>query len=347
MAHVPAHRFADLGGDEARGRDIYYVLSASELVNPVVTPERGFHLRDDTRVQVSLRGTMFLASASEDIVRFLASVRYIAERASNFRPSNPTEAEQLLIRSEEIREALQLPQGDPSLLRQGALIRDQVRYLKNSFFGPDLNDGSWTLGVEVEQARRFTDVWTIPAFLELEETIRVEGSRPWGGGPIDGEIATIEEDTGWFPPGEADEEARTGSKPDGKPEPPASSPVTQFVPSEPQVEGHDVFIAHASEDKEAVARPLANRLRERGYRVWYDEFQLKVGMSLRRSIDKGLVGSRFGVVILSPSFFAKEWPQRELDGLVARETSGEPGRILPVWHEVDHDAVAGVFADAR
>jgi hypothetical protein len=103
---------------------------------------------------------------------------------------------------------------------------------------------------------------------------------------------------------------------------------------------HDVFISHAGEDKEGIARPLAVRLRELGYRVWFDEFELQVGMRLRRSIDRGLAGSRFGIVILSPSFFAKEWPQRELDGLAALEAAGGGHRILPVWHQVDQSAVA-------
>jgi hypothetical protein len=48
--------------------------------------------------------------------------------------------------------------------------------------------------------------------------------------------------------------------------------------------------------------PLADALISAGYRIWYDEFQLKVGDSLRRSIDRGLVASRFGIVVLSPSF---------------------------------------------
>ena len=43
----------------------------------------------------------------------------------------------------------------------------------------------------------------------------------------------------------------------------------------------DLFICHASEDKEVVARPLAEYLREKGYRVWYDEFSLKIGDSLK------------------------------------------------------------------
>jgi hypothetical protein len=95
----------------------------------------------------------------------------------------------------------------------------------------------------------------------------------------------------------------------------------------------DIFICHASEDKDGFVRPLAEALRGEGLRVWYDEFTLLVGDSLRRSIDKGLARSRFGAVILSAAFFAKEWPQRELDGLVAKEVDGRRV-ILPVWHNV-------------
>jgi hypothetical protein len=73
-------------------------------------------------------------------------------------------------------------------------------------------------------------------------------------------------------------------------------------------------------------------------KVWYDAFTLKMGDSLRRSIDKGLANSRYGVVVLSPSFFAKEWPQKELDGLVAREVEGEKV-ILPIWHNVSREEV--------
>ena len=67
----------------------------------------------------------------------------------------------------------------------------------------------------------------------------------------------------------------------------------------------DVFISHATEDKEKVARPLAEALRNNGLDVWYDEFSLNLGDSLQESIDKGISESRFGIVILSKSFFGK------------------------------------------
>jgi DNA-binding MarR family transcriptional regulator len=100
----------------------------------------------------------------------------------------------------------------------------------------------------------------------------------------------------------------------------------------------DLFVCHASEDKGEIVRPLVDELKRAGYRVWYDELEMKLGDNLRRSIDKGLASSRYGLVILSPSFFAKEWPQTELDGLAARERDGEKV-ILPVWHKVDQSYV--------
>ena len=97
---------------------------------------------------------------------------------------------------------------------------------------------------------------------------------------------------------------------------------------------HDVFISHASEDKDTFVRELATRLVENHIDVWYDEFSLTVGDSLQTSINKGLASSRFGIVILSPNFIEKPWTQRELQGLVARQILGKNKVILPIWHNV-------------
>lgn len=102
----------------------------------------------------------------------------------------------------------------------------------------------------------------------------------------------------------------------------------------------DVFISHASEDKDEVVRPLAGALTERGLDVWYDEFELRIGDSLRRKIDAGIARSRFGIVVLSTAFFAKGWPQYELDGLVTMAVSGRQV-LLPIWHGVSKDEVTG------
>ena len=107
---------------------------------------------------------------------------------------------------------------------------------------------------------------------------------------------------------------------------------------DPSGEVFDVFISHASEDKDEVVRPLAKALKEEGLHVWYDEFELRIGSSLRRTIDRGIARSRFGVVVLSESFFEKGWPGYELDGLVTRAVSGEQV-LLPIWHGVTKQQV--------
>jgi hypothetical protein len=100
----------------------------------------------------------------------------------------------------------------------------------------------------------------------------------------------------------------------------------------------DLFISHAGEDKDSFVRPLATELSRLGLRVWYDEFSLRIGDSLSASIDRGLAESDAGLVVISPAFMAKRWPQRELAGLVA----GHMGRnqpILPIWLNVSPEEV--------
>lgn len=98
---------------------------------------------------------------------------------------------------------------------------------------------------------------------------------------------------------------------------------------------YDLFLSHASEDKDPIVRPLYAALTAKGVSVWFDEATLELGDSLRRKIDEGLSRCRYGVVILSPRFLNKQWPQRELDGLVARETASGEKAILPVWYDLD------------
>ncbi|QWV00265.1 toll/interleukin-1 receptor domain-containing protein [Francisella salimarina] len=96
---------------------------------------------------------------------------------------------------------------------------------------------------------------------------------------------------------------------------------------------YDLFISHASEDKEDFVRPLAEALKNLGVRIWYDELTLKVGDSLREKIDQGLIKSKFGTIVLSSSFISKSWTKYELNSMVAKEMNGHK-MILPIWHKV-------------
>lgn len=101
---------------------------------------------------------------------------------------------------------------------------------------------------------------------------------------------------------------------------------------------HDVFISHASEDKDTIVRPLAAALVAEGLNVWYDEFELRIGDSLRRKIDQGLANSRLGLLVLFHSFIEKGWTNYEVDGIVTRLVSGEQV-LLPIWHNISKQEV--------
>lgn len=109
-------------------------------------------------------------------------------------------------------------------------------------------------------------------------------------------------------------------------------------PTESGGETHDVFISHASEDKDDFVRPLADALIAQGLNVWYDEMTLRIGDSLRQKIDKGLANSKVGLVVLSPSFIKKGWTNYELDGIVTRTVSNEQV-LLPIWHNITKQQV--------
>jgi len=119
--------------------------------------------------------------------------------------------------------------------------------------------------------------------------------------------------------------------------------IREEIPSPKKIDNennkYDVFISHASEDKDTIARPLYNALIQKDISVWFDEAVLTLGDSLRRKIDEGLRVCRFGVVILSHNFFSKKWPENELNALVARETTSGEKAILPVWHNVGKSEV--------
>lgn len=102
---------------------------------------------------------------------------------------------------------------------------------------------------------------------------------------------------------------------------------------------YDVFISHASEDKATVAEPIAAELRARGLRPWLGKFELTIGDRLMSRIDEGLASSRYGVVVLSPAFFRKQWPIWELNALAALEATRGRKTILPVWHELTKEEV--------
>jgi hypothetical protein len=115
-----------------------------------------------------------------------------------------------------------------------------------------------------------------------------------------------------------------------------------------------IFLSHASEDQPDFVRPLADALSgfPEEFRVWYSEYELTLGDKLLAKIDEGFKNCDYGVVVLSPEFFAKRWPREELEGLFQLETmetkflSTWLARLSTDFSNVARDAGVAMFVPA-
>lgn len=114
----------------------------------------------------------------------------------------------------------------------------------------------------------------------------------------------------------------------------------EYAKKRSEIEKPLAFISHDSKDKDSLVRELAVELSKLMCPVWYDEYSLKVGDSLRASIEQGLKEAKKCVVILSPNFFSNDgWGKAEFDSIFTREIIEESNVILPVWHNVEAQEV--------
>ena len=109
----------------------------------------------------------------------------------------------------------------------------------------------------------------------------------------------------------------------------------KFVKERSKREKPLAFISHDGRDKNDIARPLAIQLSTMMCPVWFDEFSLKIGNSLRQSIEKGLKECKKCILILSPNFLSnKGWTKKEFDSIFTRELLENEQVILPIWCNV-------------
>jgi len=92
----------------------------------------------------------------------------------------------------------------------------------------------------------------------------------------------------------------------------------------------DLFLSHASEDKEAHVLPLARALDNFAITYWLDTVEIGWGDSIVAKLNEGLTASRYVLVFLTENFLRKGWTKRELDAAFAVEVASERIVLLPV-----------------
>lgn len=83
----------------------------------------------------------------------------------------------------------------------------------------------------------------------------------------------------------------------------------------------DVFISHASEDKETVVEPLIRKLREHNISYWLDSEHINAVGDVPERINEGLTKSQFMVVVLSSNYLKARWAKKELSIAISWENS--------------------------
>lgn len=122
----------------------------------------------------------------------------------------------------------------------------------------------------------------------------------------------------------------------------ALTPVRENVESlsVSQPDLRDVFLCHAWDDRQGSAKELHDLLISRGVRVWFSEKDLGLGVPMMRAIDKGLVNSRVGIVLVTPAMLrrlpAEGIADLELSALLRRE------RLVPVVHGTTYEELEKV-----
>ncbi|MDQ2084480.1 toll/interleukin-1 receptor domain-containing protein [Xanthobacteraceae bacterium Astr-EGSB] len=124
---------------------------------------------------------------------------------------------------------------------------------------------------------------------------------------------------------------------------------TEYMEARNRWERPLAFISHDSRDKKDIAEPLALQLQKWMCPVWFDQYSLRVGDSLREAIETGLKECPKCILLLTPNFLDNNgWTKREYDSIFTRELVEKQRVILPVWHQVtaeDVFAYSPILAD--
>ena len=92
---------------------------------------------------------------------------------------------------------------------------------------------------------------------------------------------------------------------------------------------YDIFLSHNAKDKPRVRR-LAERLKQAGLRVWFDEWNNKHGDIIALKVDEGLEQSRVLLLCISPNALASGWVALERRTAIHRDPANEGRRFIPL-----------------
>lgn len=96
----------------------------------------------------------------------------------------------------------------------------------------------------------------------------------------------------------------------------------------------DVFISHANADKTEYVNELKNSIDKLKVDIFYDTDTIEWGDNWKKELQKGIDSSEFAIIVISESFFGREWTEKELNDFLTRQNSSGQKTILPILHNI-------------
>lgn len=120
------------------------------------------------------------------------------------------------------------------------------------------------------------------------------------------------------------------------------TPIRQTVEilATQQPDLRDVFLCHAWDDRQGIAKDLHDSLEAQGVKVWFSEKDLALGVPMMRAIDKGLANSRIGLVLVTPALLARLPKEGVADKELSALLAGN--QLVPIVHNTTYDALRNV-----
>lgn len=101
----------------------------------------------------------------------------------------------------------------------------------------------------------------------------------------------------------------------------------------------DAFLSFAFEERNSVAMPLATLLKEKSISIWFSSHEFSTGIkNIFFDINEGIINSRYGIAIISPTYLLKKWTKTELAALFAKEDHTQR-ILLPIWHQISYKQI--------
>jgi hypothetical protein len=92
----------------------------------------------------------------------------------------------------------------------------------------------------------------------------------------------------------------------------------------------DLFISHASADREQYILPLSHALTTHGVSFWLDVNEIDWGSNIVLKINEGLRNTRYALLCLSKNLLARPWPESEMSTVLSMQNDKGEQRLLPL-----------------